>query len=202
MMMRALTGLSVALALVAAPALAADAPPPPPVTAADHVLGRSTAQVTIIEYASLTCSHCKDWHDDVLPALKTRYIDTGKARFVYRTLPTAPVNVAQAAAGVAQCAAPGKFFDTIDAFFAAQSALPTTGTGPYFERGVTASGRTHDEIGACLNEPATLAALQAQIEGAVAAGVEGTPSLFVNGRRVTDISLAGLSAAIDPLLRR
>lgn len=201
MMMRALTGLSLALALVAAPALAADAPPPP-VTAADHVLGQSTAKVTVIEYASLTCSHCADWHDEVLPALKARYIDRGEVRFVYRTLPTPPVNVAQAAAAVAQCAAPGKFFATIDAFFAAQSALPTTGTGPYFERGVAASGRTRDEISACLNEPATAAALKAQVDGAVAAGVDGTPALFVNGRRVTDVSFTGLSAAIDPLLRR
>lgn len=96
----------------------------------------------------------------------------------------------------------GQVLPTIDAFFAAQSALPTTGTGPYFERGVAASGRTRDEISACLNEPATAAALEAQVNGAVAAGVDGTPALFVNGRRVTDVSFAGLSAAIDPLLRR
>lgn len=174
----------------------------PAVTAADHYLGRADAPVTVVEYASLTCPHCAVWHDTVLPELKTRYIETGRVRFVYRTLPTPPADVAGAAAGVAQCAAPGKFFDTIDAFFAAQASIRIIGTGPYFQRGAAASGRTNDELRACLSDHATQAAIDAQVAGAQAAGVEGTPSFFVNGRRVEDSSIQGLAAAIDPLLRR
>jgi len=198
---RLLAAVALALGAPAGVALAgADPAAPPPVTAADHALGRANAPVTVIEYASLTCPHCADWHDDVLPALKAKYIDAGKVRFIYRTLPTQPTNVASAAAGVAQCAAPDRFFATLDAFFAAQALLPTEGTGAYFERGIAASGRTRDEIRACLSEPATQQAIEAQIDGARAAGVDHTPYFFVNGRVVDDVSLQGLSAAIDPLL--
>lgn len=173
---------------------------PPPVVATDHTLGRADAPVTVIEYASLTCPHCADWHDDVLPAFKAKYVDTGKVRFVYRTLPTQPANVATAAAAVAQCAAPGKAFDTLDAFFDAQTLLPTEGSGAYFERGIAASGRTRDEIRACLNDDATKTVIESQIDGARAAGVDHTPYIFVGGRTVEDVTLQGLSAAVDPLL--
>ena len=82
MMRRAFIAAGFALAALtgglATPALAADAPPP--VTAQDHILGRANAPVTVIEYASFTCSHCADFHNTVLPAFKAKYIDTGKVR--------------------------------------------------------------------------------------------------------------------------
>ncbi|KAK0341205.1 hypothetical protein LTR94_027363 [Friedmanniomyces endolithicus] len=185
--------------------LANAAPAPgglPAVTAADHVMGRADAPVTVVEYASLTCPHCAAWHDNVLPELKARYIDTGKVRFVYRTLPTQPAEVSGAAAGVAECAAPGKFFDTIDAFFAAQPSIRIVGPDLYFKRGRAASGRTDEELRTCLADDATQASIDAQIDGARAAGVRGTPSFFVNGQSVEDNSIQGLAAAIDPLLTR
>ena len=193
--------LALIFALLFAPLPAFAAEPPPPVTAQDHVLGRADAPVTVIEYASFTCSHCADFHNDVLPAFKARYIDTGKVRLVHRNLPTAPANVA-AAAAVALCAAPDRYFEVAQAFMHNQAALRTAGANPWFEAGVAASGKTRDEIETCLKNPATGAALEAQVVGAEAAGVAGTPSFFVNGKPVADHSLEGLSAAIDPLLRR
>src|SRR5690242_20526025 len=50
----------------------------------DVWLGPADAKVTIIEYASLTCSHCAAFHRDTYPKLKERYIDTGKVRFTLR----------------------------------------------------------------------------------------------------------------------
>ncbi|MFN3432648.1 MAG: thioredoxin domain-containing protein, partial [Candidatus Sericytochromatia bacterium] len=135
-------------------------------TAQDHVLGRADAPVTVIEYASFTCSHCADFHNDVLPAFKARYIDTGKVRLVHRNLPTAPANVAAAAAAVAICAAPGRYFDVAEVFMRDKAELRTTGAQPWFEAGVAASGKTREQIETCLSDPATGAALQAQITGA------------------------------------
>lgn len=203
---RAALALSLAAALSAALTVVAAAPALagalPPVTAQDNILGRADAPVTLVEYASFTCPHCADFHTQVLPAFKAKYVDTGKVRLVYRNLPTAPANLAEAAAGVALCAAPDRFFDVAGAFMTHQAALPTTGPRPWFEAAVAASGKTREEIGACLQNPATQATLQAQIDGAEAAGVAGTPTLFVNGVLVQDHSLEALSAAIDPLLRR
>ena len=91
MIRRAVLALSCAAALsmgAASASFAAEAPPP--VTAQDHVLGRADAPVTVIEYASFTCSHCADFHNTVLPAFKAKYIDTGKVRLVHRNLPTQP----------------------------------------------------------------------------------------------------------------
>jgi protein-disulfide isomerase len=203
MMRRALLAVSFAVAAMtsglAAPAFAADAPPP--VTTQDHILGRADAPVTVIEYASFTCSHCADFHNTVLPAFKAKYIDTGKVRLVHRNLPTQPANVAASAAVVALCAAPGRYFDVAEVFMRDQASLATTGTGPWFAAGIAASGRTREQIEACLSTSAGRTALEAQIEGADKAGVTGTPTFFVNGTAVADHSLAALSAAIDPLLR-
>ena len=202
MIRRAALALSVFAALATtglAPAFAADAPPP--VTAQDHVLGRADAPVTVIEYASFTCSHCADFHNTVLPAFKAKYIDTGKVRLVHRNLPTQPANVAAAAAAVALCAAPERYFDVAGVFMRDQANLRTTGPQPWFAAGIAASGKTREQIETCLEGPTIRAELDAQIAGADAAGVTGTPAFFVNGKPVADPSLDALSAAIDPLLR-
>ena len=53
----------------------------------DFVLGAPESPITIIEYASMSCSHCADFHNDTLESLKTEYIDTGKVKFVFRDFP-------------------------------------------------------------------------------------------------------------------
>ena len=200
-----LSALPLAAALLtAAPALAAEATPAPvpAVTAADRVLGRADAPVTVIEYASFTCSHCAAWTNDVLPAFKTRYIDTGKVKLVFRDLPTQPAQVAATAAAIARCAAPEKFFDVAHHFMAGQAAAFASGNArDWYMGAIAVSGRTQPQIEACLADPATGQALEHSIEAAVAAGVEGTPTFFVNGKRIIDHSLESLSAAIDPLTK-
>lgn len=193
------------LALVAAPlsASAQAAAAPPVVTSADRVLGRADAPVTVIEYASFVCSHCAHWHTTVLPGFKARFIDTGQVRLVYRNLPTAPGQVAARAAGIARCAAPARFYEVASSFMTGQAAIiDGAPLADWYAAGVAASGRTQAEVDACLADPATLNGIRAEIAGATAAGVQGTPSFFVNGRAVPDTSLDGLSAAIRPLLPR
>ena len=53
----------------------------------DHVIGDKNAPITIIEYSSLSCSHCANFHNNTLDSLKTEYIDTGKVKFVFRDFP-------------------------------------------------------------------------------------------------------------------
>jgi protein-disulfide isomerase len=54
----------------------------------DHVLGKADAPNIIIDYFSLTCPHCANFHAAVLPAIKSEWIDTGRLRFVYRHFPS------------------------------------------------------------------------------------------------------------------
>ena len=60
----------------------------------DVVEGEANAPVTIVEYASMTCSHCAAFHHDVYPALKKNYVDTGKAKFILREFPLDPLATA------------------------------------------------------------------------------------------------------------
>ncbi len=63
----------------------------------DVVMGEANAPVTIIEYASMTCSHCANFHTTTYPEMKKKYIDTGKVKYILREFPLDPL----AAAGVA-----------------------------------------------------------------------------------------------------
>ncbi len=196
--------LLLALALTAAPmAASGQSAAPPAVSSADRVLGREDAPVTVIEYASFVCSHCAHWHTSVLPTFKARFIDTGQVRLVFRNLPTSPVQVGARAAGIGRCAAPDRFFDVATSLMTGQAAIiEGAPLADWFADAVARSGRTQTEIETCLADPATLERIRAEMAGASAAGVRGTPSFFVNGRPVEDSSLEGLSAAIRPLLPR
>lgn len=196
-------GLVLALAVMVAPLAASAQAAPPPVTAADRVLGRADAPVTVIEYASFTCSHCGEWHTTVYPAFKARFVDTGQVRLVFRDLPTPPVQVAAQAAGIARCAVPDRFYDVAATLMNGQAALFEGGpVQDWLSAAAAVSGKSPAEIQACLADPATIEGIRAGMAGANAAGVTSTPSFFVNGRRVTETSLEGLSAAIQPLVPR
>lgn len=175
----------------------AAAAPLPPVSAADRVLGRADAPVTIIEYASFVCPHCAHWNNDVLPVLKTRFIDTGKVKLVFRDLPTDPQQYSMSAAMIGRCAAPGRFFAVAASFFSGQSALATGGGRAWFDDAIALSGRTREEIQTCFADPARQATLTADVNAAIAAGVTNTPSFFINGRRLAgDPSIEALATAI------
>ena len=168
-----------------------------PVTAADRSIGRADAPVTVIEYASFACNHCADWHRLVYPVFKARFIDTGQVRFVFRNLPTPPEEIALPGAALARCAAPERFFDVASALMLGQDAVLRGGTREdWYAPAIAASGRTQAQLEACATTPATLAAINRDVDSARAAGARTTPSFFVNGRRVTDRSLGGLEVAI------
>ena len=168
-----------------------------PVTAQDRVQGRADAPVTVVEYASFACGHCADWHNDVYPEFKRRFIDTGQVRYIFRNLPTPPQQMSLPGAALARCAAPDKFFDTAAALMHGQSAVLQGGRlENWYDQAIAVSGRTRAEIEACAALPETRTAIDRDIQGAIAAGVDSTPSFFVNGQRVMDRSVEGLGAAI------
>lgn len=173
----------------------------PRVTAQDRSIGRADAPITVVEYASFACPHCADWHRFVYPLLKSRWIDTGKVRLVFRNLPTPPAEASFPAAGIARCAEPARFFDVATTLFDGQDrALASGQVGPWFDAAIARSGRTEAQMDSCLDNPATLAAINADVTAANAMGVDSTPTLFVNGQRVTDRSLGGLESRFRSLL--
>ena len=56
------------------------APPSAEDALKDRIMGDPNAPVEIVEYSSLTCPHCRNFHLNVLPEIKKKYIDTGKVK--------------------------------------------------------------------------------------------------------------------------
>ncbi len=151
----------------------------------EQVLGDPAAPVEIIEYASLTCPHCAAFHTETLPALKERYIDTGKAKLVMRDFPLD--QSALLASALAHCAGPDRYFAFIDALFSSQSrwaraADPEEALLQLAQLG----GMPRDKAEACLADEALMdAILQVRLDGQNEYGIDSTPSFVVNGEKLT-----------------
>jgi protein-disulfide isomerase len=147
----------------------------------DHVLGDPKAPVTIIEYASLTCSHCAHFHTQILPDLKKKWIDTGKVKLVYRDFPLDQVAVK--AAQIAECAGKDKYFGVLDIVFRGQPQW-ATGADPIAElaKPLRIAGLGEAEIKACLANDAMMNAVLNDYRSGEALGVNSTPTLFIDGQ--------------------
>jgi protein-disulfide isomerase len=199
---RALIGNSLAvsgLVLAAAPTAARAAGPLPPAEG-DMVLGSPTAKVQVVEYASLSCGHCAHWNQEVFPQLKAKYIDTGKVRFVFREFLTPPNEFAAAGYLLARRIGQARYFEVLDAIFKQQAAIFESQDlwGGLLKIG-TSFGLTEAQFTAALGDKAALAALNARVAKAGERdGIEGTPTIIVNGARfVGPTPMDTLAAAID-----
>ncbi len=165
-------------------------------------LGNPDAKVTVIEYASFTCPHCKNFHANVLPDLKKNYIDTGKINFIYREVYFDRFGLW--AGMVARCAE-DKYFGISDMIYNEQSEW-TAGENP----GAVAdnlskigrkAGLTSDEIDACLRDEKMAVSLIKVFEDTTAAdGVNSTPTFIINGEKNANMSYADFSAILDAKL--
>ena len=158
------------------------------------------AKVTVVEYASVTCSGCAAWNEEVWPQFKAKYVDTGKVRYVFREFPTPPQDIAVAGFLVARCAGEDKYFHVIDQIM---RSLPEmhSGTPPrdILLRTAREAGLSEAQFQTCVANPEAVAAMEQRIKAAQSAGVTGTPTFMVNGE-VVDRSLDSLSQRIDSLL--
>ena len=146
---------------------------------------RPTPKVTIVEYASMTCPHCAHFHETTLPELKTKYIDTGKARLIFREFPFDPR--AEAGFMLARCSRRQLFPD-------GRRAVQAAGcTGRGVENAKDAllqisklAGFTQEKFEACLTDQKLLDDVRAVRErGAEEFGVNSTPTFFINGNTVS-----------------
>lgn len=178
----------------------------PPLWPDDMTLGNPQAKVMVVEYASLACPHCARFHNEVFPAFKAKYIDTGKVQFVYREYITPPAQVAVAGAVVARCAGKAGYFTVIDGVFAAQREIYSDGTVAGMRRilirEAARAGLTQPQVEACLADTAAFEAMDVRVGRArTEEGVLGTPTFTVNGVKVRtpptgEMDLATLDAAI------
>ena len=167
----------------------------------DRPLGSETAPVTIIEYASPTCPHCATFHNNVYPAFKAEYIDTGKVKFLLRPFVR---NVLDAVVFMlAEAAGEDQYHNTVETFFKTQGQWGASET-PRDAILVIAKqlGFTDASFDAALTNQELFAAMETMREQALEEfNLEGTPTFYVNGKQLTgDKTLEELKAEIDPLV--
>ena len=185
------------LALVVALGLATLATLVDAAPAVEHSLGSPKAPVTVIEYASVGCPHCATWANAVFPAFKARYVDTGKARYVFREMLTGDPELAAAGFLLADCAPQDRYFQVVDAIFADQEGV-VRGGAPALLKIAKDAGLTGAQFEACLKDEGALKSLEDRTNrDAKRHGVQATPTFFIGGKKFTgDMDLGALGVAI------
>jgi protein-disulfide isomerase len=176
------TGTTAAPAAPAAPA--SNDPLMQPGPLGDMTLGDPKAPNVVIEYASMTCSHCQRFHAEVYRPFKEKYIDTGKVYFIFRDYPLDPL--AKAAIVVAHCAPKERFFPLVDLMFDHQDqwAFVQDPATALFNL-VKQAGFTQESFNACLTNQQLADGVQAVHDRAEKEfGVGSTPTFFVNGKKL------------------
>ncbi len=168
----------------------------------DIVEGASDAPVTIIEYASMTCTHCAAFHATTYQELKRKYIDTGKVRFVLREFPLDPR--AAAAFMLARCGGDDKRTAIVDFLFAQQK------TWAFADKPLAAladllkqTGMNEAAFNACLaNQDLYKKVLAVHDRAESLFAIKATPTFFINGKKEDgEISIETLDKLIEPLLK-
>lgn len=152
----------------------------------DHVLGDDKAPITMIVYASVTCSHCSDWFTNQWPAVKTDLIDSGKIRFVFRELPTPPQQMSMVGFMMAECAPSKDYFDVVQYQMENQLMMFKQAEigkvrEEYDKVGKLAGLEDEAAIQACFQDLERLSHIHINGERATAAKVQGVPAFFING---------------------
>jgi len=150
----------------------------------DRTMGKADSPITIIEYASATCSHCADFHAGTFVQLKKDYIDTGKVRFIFREFPFDELAVA--AFMLARCAPEEKYFPMLDVLFEKQQLWTRTDPRGELLKIAKLAGFTEESFDKCLkNEKVAKGVYDIRETASKQFGVNSTPSFFVNGKLLT-----------------
>jgi protein-disulfide isomerase len=165
------------------------------------VLGEADAPVTIIEFSSMTCPHCADFHMNVLPVLKEKYIDAGKVKLIMREFPLD--GLALRASMLARCSGESKVKGFISIFFEQQNIWAAS-ENPIEElaRITRLGGMNQQRFDACLaNESLMKQLVQSRQDGQDKYDIKATPSFIIDGKTHSGLStIEEFDKILKPLL--
>lgn len=171
----------------------------------DEIMGDVNAPVTLLEYASMICPHCKSFHERIMPAIKEKYIDTGKVKYIVRPFPFNGDRLGEAAFMLAKCAPNNNYYPMLDALFTHQQNW-TSGNDPVAElkRISKLAGLSEAEFDSCLkNRDLYHNMIKGRDIAVRKHNVRSTPTVFVGNERFTGShSVESLSSALDRALGR
>jgi protein-disulfide isomerase len=168
----------------------------------ERFLGDAAAKLTIVEYFSLGCPHCARFHKEILPQFKAEYLDTGKARLVFRDFPLD--QPALAAAMIARCLPGEGYFAMVETLFEQQSTWHSQNAQAALTSIAKGAGLDQAKFDACLGDKTTRDAIVAGIQEAqLKFEVESTPTFVVGNRKLAGIgSYADFKATIEAQLAK
>lgn len=175
----------------------------------DRVLGPKDAKVTVVEYLSMTCPHCRDFANKSFPTIKKNYIDTGKIRYIIRLFPLFSAKEdprGAAASALDRCVPENQYYPMISVLYeqwdnwALPSAQDPKGT---LIRISKLAGLTQDKFNACLTNQKLVDDIFAERNAAEKKfGVDATPTFFINGQKYEGFMTADeMSAILDKMLK-
>ena len=149
----------------------------------DFFIGDENAPITIIEYSSMSCHHCADFHTNTLGILKDEYVDTNKVKFVFRDF---PFNYpALLGSMVLRCIPQDVKYDYMNALFQLQSSWvnkENAKTTNELFKIMQSGGMTKDEFDNCIkNTDLENDILQGVISAQSEFNIKSTPSFLING---------------------
>ncbi len=161
--------------------------------------GNPDAAVTLIEYASFTCPHCRNFHLNVYPDLEANYIEPGLINFIYREVYFDRYGLW--AGMMARCGGPLRYFGIVDLLYEQQSEW-ASGTPAEVAENLRRIGRTaglsNEELDACMTDAAMAEAMIANYEANIEVhDIPGTPAFVLNDEMHGNMNFQALSGLID-----
>jgi protein-disulfide isomerase len=152
----------------------------------DPVLGQADAPVVIVEFSDFQCPYCKRFIEQTMPQLKREYIDTGKVKLVFRDFPLSFHQNAALAAEAAQCAyEQDSYWEMHDRIFAGQGEWSGSSEAKEIFIGYAEElGLDRARFRECLDSGRYKEEVQQDFKDGASYGVGGTPTFFINGRKL------------------
>ncbi|MGC2050539.1 MAG: DsbA family protein [Methylovirgula sp.] len=168
----------------------------------DIAQGKADAPITMIEYASMTCTHCAAFHATTYPTLISKYVDTGKVRFILREFPLDPL--ATAAFMLARCSGPEKRNAVVDLLFDQQKNWAFTDKPlEALANLLKQTGMTQATFETCINDQSLYEKVDQERDNAAQKfGIDATPTFFINGRKISgEVTPDALDKLLQPMLK-
>ena len=167
----------------------------------EKFLGDNNAKITIIEYASMTCDHCANFHKNIFPEIYEKYIQSGKVKFIFRDFPLD--KQALFAAILANCAPKEKYFDFVKLIF--NTTEKWISVEDEFLKKLKNIGKmgglSNDQIESCFRDENMVdLAINSRSNGEKKFNITSTPSFIINGKKYSSMTFEQFEKVLDNLI--